>query len=43
MLVSELIERLQTLLDEHGDIRVRIESERRNPDPKLATSDRHEM
>jgi hypothetical protein len=38
MLVSELIKRLQALLDEHGDIRVRIESERRNPHPKLTTS-----
>jgi hypothetical protein len=38
MLVSELIERLQALLAEHGDLRVRIESERRNPGPKLAVS-----
>jgi hypothetical protein len=37
MLVSELIERLQALLAEHGDLRVRIESEKRNPIPKLAS------
>jgi len=38
MLVSELIERLQALLAEHGDLRVRIESEMRNPIPKLEIS-----
>jgi hypothetical protein len=38
MLVSELIERLQVLLAEHGDLPVRIETERRNPIPKVATS-----
>jgi hypothetical protein len=38
MLVSELIARLQSLLAEQGDLRVRVESERRNPSPKLAIS-----
>jgi hypothetical protein len=38
MLVSELIERLQSLLAEHGDLPVRIETDRRNPRPKLASS-----
>jgi hypothetical protein len=38
MLVSESIKRIQALLAEHGDLRVRIESERLNPIPKLAIS-----
>ena len=38
MLISELIERLQALLAEHGDFRVRVEGDKRNPTPKVASS-----